>query len=112
MNKRERIEQEIEKTLECFDRAEHLKVDPYFYTRLQARIKDIEKRKRFSWQEMLSVKALRPILLTAIVVLNIFTAMMVFQGTDRRTDTREQCLTDFAEEYSLDLESGSSQILE
>ena len=112
MMKQEKIEQEIVKTLECFETAERLKADPYFYRRLQARIKGNEKQKRFSLQGILSAKALRPALITAIVVLNIFTAMMVFKGTDGRIDSRDQYLTAFAEEYSLDLNSVSSYIFE
>lgn len=105
MTKNENIEQEIERTLLCFDEAERLKADPFFYTRLQTRIKDLEERKGFSLQGLLNVKVLRPALLTLVIVMNIVTTFVVFQKVDRQTDYRDQYLTSFAEEYSLNQES-------
>ena len=38
MERKERIEREILKTMECFNQAEHIEADPFFFTRLQARL--------------------------------------------------------------------------
>ena len=112
MKKNEKIEREIGKTLNCFDAAERLKVDPYFYTRLRTRIADEEGGRRSVLKGFFSLNVLRPAFLTVVLLLNILTAVMVFHKPRERTDNREQYLSAFAEEYSLDLDGKSSSLFE
>ncbi len=44
MNKKEKIEQKIRKTLDQFDHAEQLPPNPYFYTRVQARLEETRRQ--------------------------------------------------------------------
>ena len=112
MTESEKIEREIEKTLGCFDTAQRLKADPYFYTRLRARIADEEKGRRSILRGLFSPNMLRPVFLAVVVLLNLITAAIIFRGHYRTPNTRDRYLSAFAEEYSLDLDSESSSLFE
>jgi hypothetical protein len=103
MDKKTRIAEEVEKTLQCFEDFEKIEPNPFFLTRLKARIRSFEgEKERVSHSEW-SIRGLRPALLCLLVVINIFSAILVFQGKDSQTetDTRSQSIAAFAEEYSL-----------
>ncbi len=101
MNKKKKIEQEVEKTFRCFDHPEKLADNPFFYTRVKARI---EKRGQqtdrnlwpFGW------KILKPAFLVLIVVLNIFTITSYFTADQSKTSEHDQLLKTFAQEFALD----------
>lgn len=69
MNKQERIQSEIDKTLGLFDKKESLPPNPYFYTRVQQRINE-KSRKGFSLSAVL-----KPAFFTALVAINLTTAI-------------------------------------
>jgi len=102
MTKKEKIEQEVQKTLESFDQAEQLKSNPFFYTRLKARIDDLstQKRKIRGWEFAWGI--LKPALLFLIIVLNIFTATLFLKNRNSEYSSREQLLDAFAQELTLD----------
>ncbi|GAB4330505.1 MAG: hypothetical protein Kow0037_06290 [Calditrichia bacterium] len=67
MDRKKKIENEVRKTLELMDRDSGLPPDPYFYTRLSAKIEERE-------HSVKSVAALlRPALLIILFVLNVGT---------------------------------------
>ena len=103
MNKQERIEEEIEKTLHCFEEFETLEPNPFFLTRLKAKIRNSEAEQARSGESGWNVWSLRPILLSILVVLNLFSAILVYRGHERQTapDARAQYLAAFAQEYAL-----------
>ncbi len=68
MNKQEKIQNEIDKTLGMFEKKEPLPHNPYFYTRIQQRLSE-KTKKEFS---IFSV--LKPALFTALIALNLTTA--------------------------------------
>ncbi len=76
MNKKDTIEQEIQKTLDQIENTENLPPNPYFYTRVQARLE--ERRKK---QNVFSA-ILRPALLTALVAINLSTADLVLKRNE------------------------------
>jgi len=102
MTKKEKIEQEVQKTLEGFDQAERLKSNPFFYTRLKARIDDLhpQKQKIRGWE--LAWGILKPALLFLIIALNIFTATLFLKNRNNEYSSREQLLNAFAQELTLD----------
>ena len=69
MNKQEKIENEIDKTLGLFEKKKSLPPNPYFYTRIQQRLNERQKKK-FS---IFSV--LKPAFFTALIALNLTTAI-------------------------------------
>ncbi len=102
MERKEHIEQEVEKTLRCFETIENIESDPFFYTRLQAKIRDLEEKKKPARHPGFSIGYyLRPALLVLLVVFNILSAVLVFRGSDTQSDVRQYYLTTFADEYAL-----------
>jgi hypothetical protein len=69
MNKQEKIQNEIDKTLGMFEKKETLPPNLYFYTRVQQRLNERPK-KGFS---VFSV--LKPAFFTALIALNLTTAI-------------------------------------
>jgi hypothetical protein len=102
MNRKEKIELEVQKTLECFSHSERLKGNPFFYTRLKNRIDNssTQKRKTIGWEFAWGV--LKPILLLLIIVLNIFSATLFLKNRNSNYSSREQLLDALAKELALD----------
>lgn len=69
MNKQEKIQNEIDKTLGMFDKKEELPPNPYFYTRVQQRLNE-KSKKEFSISGVL-----KPAFFTALIALNLTTAI-------------------------------------
>jgi hypothetical protein len=86
MSKKEKIEQEIQKTLDQFENTEQLPPNPYFYSRVQARLKETGK------QQHIFSAILRPALLTTLVAVNLGTAYWYLTGNEQQSqiNTREQ----------------------
>ena len=102
MTKKEKIEQEVQKTLESFDQAERLKSNPFFYTRLKAKIDDLHSQKEKSQGWEFAWGILKPASLLLIIVLNIFTATLFLKNRNNEYLSREQMLDAFAQELTLD----------
>lgn len=101
MNKEDRIEQEIAKTLACLDNIENIEAGPYLYSRLRARLETpVEPREQW-YRQLLSKQMLRPAFLIVLVVVNLITAVLVLQNNRGRIDHRRVHLSAVAEEYSL-----------
>ena len=69
MNKKEKIENQIDKTFGMFDKKESLQPNPYFYTRVQQRLNEKSKR------EFSIFSILKPVFFIALVALNLTTAI-------------------------------------
>lgn len=104
MSRKKKIEQEVQKTLQCFDSAEKLEDNPFFYTRVKARIESSKKQTtknlgQFGWS------LLKPAFLVLIVVLNIVTVTFYVTSKQSQTSDQEQLLQAFAQEFTLDQSS-------
>jgi hypothetical protein len=92
------IEKEVEKTLQSFDRLQPLAHNPYFYTRLKARLKEVKQRKA-GWRPVL---ILRPVLVVLLALVNVYAAVLIWDnGNDTQTD-REAYVSALASEYALE----------
>jgi len=98
MSKKEKIEQEIQKTLQQFDNAEQLPPNPFFYTRVQARLEQSRKQHR------IISAVLKPALFTIVVVINLSTAVWYLDSSDQisQTDTRSELTEILAGDLKLD----------
>ncbi|MCP4402168.1 MAG: hypothetical protein GY801_33305 [bacterium] len=105
MTEKERIRQEVEKTLQCFDGIEKIEPRPFFFTRLKARINSTDAEKKRVKQSGWGFAALRPALLSLLIVLNFVSAIVIFRGNETRSDNRSEYLSAFAEEYSFTQET-------
>jgi hypothetical protein len=101
MKTRERIEEEVEKTLRCLDEIEEIEPSPFFSARLQAGIRELEEEKVSFLTRLFGVRGLRPALLGLMVVLNLVSAVLIWQRTHGRSTDRSQYLSALVEEYSL-----------
>jgi hypothetical protein len=101
MNKKEKIEQEIRKTLNHFEHAEKLSQNPYFYTRLQQRLEEKNKN--------IFDTVLKPALLTGLVAINLVTAVWYFSGDDQQVQStgRQALLEILASDLQLDNEQNN-----
>ncbi len=101
MDREERIKREVEKTLQCFEQAERLRGDPFFYTRLRARIDKLsgEQGGLRGWQGAWGL--VRTTSLVLLVALNIVTAAFYLKTDPLEADERSQLLSAFAQEYAL-----------
>ncbi len=98
MSRKEKIEQEIKKTLEQFDSAERLPPNPYFYTRVQARMEESRRQHR------IISAVLKPALFTILVAINLSTAVWYLGGSDQisQADTRAELTEVLAGDLKLD----------
>ncbi|MFZ5516675.1 MAG: hypothetical protein ACOY90_08560 [Candidatus Zhuqueibacterota bacterium] len=92
MNRKQKIEQEIEKTLGQFERAERLPSNPYFHTRVQARLNETPEPSG----------VLKPIFLAVLLTLNILTAVYFIGGGTSQSTARSDLLSEFAQEIGLE----------
>ena len=106
MDKKEKIEREIQKTLDQFENAEQLPPNPYFFTRVQARFEETGK------QQSVFSAILRPALLTALVFINLSTAIWYISGTNQteQFETRQELVEILASDLKLD--NNQSNILD
>ena len=65
MTSKEKIQQEIEQTMQCLDGAKRAEANPFLFTRIQARMSKNSNR----WEERTFSFISRPIIAVAIVVL-------------------------------------------
>ncbi len=85
MNKKEKIEQQINKTLDQFDHAEQLPPNPYFYTRIQTHLEQ-QQRQQNIYSAILKPAAL----FTVLIVINIGTAFWYLDGNEQSYETNSQ----------------------
>lgn len=99
MERQQKIAQEVEKTLDLLEHAERLTPDPFFFTRLQAQIK--EKQKKQAWRELTAI--LKPVFLVVLLTVNIITAVYLM-GTARYRATssaHSELKSEFAKEFGF-----------
>ena len=99
MEHEQKIIREVEKTLELLEQAERLKPNPFFFTRVQARIR--EKKKELAWQGLPGI--LKPVLLAILLAVNIFTAAYFLSTNKVETSStvRSELKSEFAQEFRL-----------
>jgi hypothetical protein len=102
MKNKDQIEQEVMKTLQCFEHREFIECNPFFSTRVLARIRHLaEEKKARSLRKVFSPSYLLSALLVLILALNIVSAIIIFRGSSDQMDVRDQYLTAFADEYAF-----------
>ena len=101
MNKKEKIEQEINKTLSQFEHKDSLPPNPYFFTRVQQRLN------KQPGNESTLLAFLKPALIIVLFVINIGTVIWYFNNgiTYNSFDKRQELI----EILSSDLNLGKDQ---
>lgn len=84
MNKKEKIEEEVKKTLGMLDQKESLPPNPYFYTRVQQRIKANSENNSTVW------RYLKPALLIILLLINVSTFIWYYNSSEDYYATENQ----------------------
>ena len=97
MNNKEKIEEEIRKTLVMFEQKESLPPNPYFYTRVQQRIKEHSANNFTLWG------FLKPALLSILLLINVGTFIWYFNSSEDyyATDTRQELIEILSSDLNL-----------
>ncbi|KAA3604181.1 MAG: hypothetical protein DWQ06_04835 [Calditrichaeota bacterium] len=102
MNRKNKIENEVKKTLSLLDEKEFLEHNEHFYTVLQAKINRLEDEKKVAvLKPKNSVGILRPAFLSLMFVANLVTFFFVAQNSESQDTETENLSGLFAQEYSL-----------
>lgn len=96
------INNEIEKTLQSWDNIERFEANPFLYTRIEQKIKNLETpperlNKSWIWQ---------PVLIAVIVVVNFFTIATAFSNNETQSSVYEV----IADQYNLSIEDNENGI--
>lgn len=98
MKKKEDIERQVSETLKVLDRIEKTGPDPFFYTRLKARLES-ETIESGSWSYKIKYA------LYATLVLLIINGFSIVKALEWREDyTEEASVNNFIENYHLDVD--------
>ena len=100
-NKNQHIEQEIEKTLDSYNKTEKIECSPFFYTRLMGNIESLEKKQKHKVFESDLIRLLRPTLLILIIILNIVSGIYFFNYTTEQSQERSQYIKSLSEEFTI-----------
>ncbi|PKP08341.1 MAG: hypothetical protein CVU09_16340 [Bacteroidetes bacterium HGW-Bacteroidetes-4] len=98
METNKNLNPEIEKTLASLNNIQKTKADPFFYTRLTAKLEREQEPRVWHW--FFDIPILRPALMLLFAVINLFTLMNWMQPKTENnsiSSTTEQ----FIEEYEL-----------
>jgi hypothetical protein len=99
--RKEQIDKEVEKTFQQLDRFERLGNDPFFYTRLQAQLKSVRNQHVPSGLVLFVTRNLRPAFLVLLLLLNLVSALIVFQNRNSASNSQTANISSFADEYSI-----------
>lgn len=101
MKAQKRIEQEVDKTIACFDQVERIESNPYFYVRVMGKILSREQQERYPVSWLPGMSLLRPVFPIAIAIVNLATVALVLKNGASDAENREAMLTSLAENYML-----------
>jgi hypothetical protein len=105
MTREEKIKEEVEKTLNSFDKTDSIEVNPFLYTRIAAQINTLSNKKslRESWLLKFGI-------IIFILVLNAAALINYFNGNSL-SKYRNDYLLSLNEEYSLSTNKDYKTIL-
>ncbi|NWF88666.1 MAG: hypothetical protein HXY50_04295 [Ignavibacteriaceae bacterium] len=101
MDKDQRIKEEVEKTISLLDKVEEINTNPFLFTRIKAELdskKDKSEKNSFEWV----FKFLRPAIIAALLLFNVYSVISFYQSSNSNGVTREQYLESISSEYEMD----------
>jgi hypothetical protein len=108
MNKREKIEREIDKAFGKFEKKDLLEPNPYFYTRIQQRLNE-RKRKKLNFSAIL-----KPAFFTALIAINAYTAVWYINLSDEYnySESNQGLVEIFSGDFNLENDQSDILIVE
>ena len=107
-NDKRNIQEKINKTLDVLDKVEKIETDPFFYTRLSARLEKQESKPGFDW--LFETPLLKPILVGFVLVVNII-SISHFVTAESTVLTDDEIVEMFNEEYFITQSSDSYSVI-
>jgi hypothetical protein len=98
MDKRKRVREEVEETMALMDQMETLDPGPYFYTRVEARLRGEEREARVRLLDLLGSRILKPALLALLLLINLFSAVY-FLVEPREAAPPDETYSSYASEW-------------
>jgi len=99
--KKNKIIEEIDKTLDSVSSFERYEGNPFLFTRIEAKINNIKEDSVNFSPAKKYILSLQPIILLLIISLNIWTAATFFSDRSDAATERDFELNNIIEEYSL-----------
>jgi hypothetical protein len=79
MDKQKRVQEEVEKTMSLLDRMQNLEAGPYFYTRVQARLRSKEREEKTKLPGFFSARVLKPAFLVLLLMINLISVFFFLE---------------------------------
>ena len=90
MDKQERIREEVEKTMSLLDQMQNLEADPYFYNRIEARLRSKERERKTKLLAFPVSGVLKPALLLLLLMINLISVFFLLKGSSETGLTGEK----------------------
>jgi hypothetical protein len=107
-NRKHKIENEIDKTLRLLDEIELVDPGPHFYSKLQNRIRNLDRKPGFTLNDLFSPVVLRPAFLVFLVLLNIVSVSFLVKETRYQSRVRQQHIEKLASEFMTGINSSDN----
>lgn len=110
MTGKDDIRREVEQTMASMDKMEILEAGPYFFQKVNARLRQHERQTLPGFLGWVNTVVLRPAVLTIIVLINLVSAVVMFRGGGGETtvSTTEKQIS-YAAAFVADYYLGDSQ---
>lgn len=93
MDKQKRAREEVEKTMSLLDRMENLEAGPYFYTRIEARLRSKEREEKTKLWGFPGARVLKPALLLLLLMINLISVFFFLKGSGHTGSAEEKYRT-------------------
>jgi len=94
------LDSEVIKALQSHDNLEDIKVNPFFYTRLQERLNSANIIERASFYKLIFGNLLAPVVLGLIIILNVITLVISVNKQEQNTVDRQTYIEEMTDDYS------------
>lgn len=101
MKKNQKIEEEVGKTISLLDKIEEIDANPFLFTRIKSEL-DSQKAKSEKNSIEMIFRILRPVLIAALLLFNVYSVISFYQASSSNEQTRQRYLESIASEYEMD----------
>lgn len=101
MSDKKRIEQEVEKTLDCLDHFRRIQPTASFSERVISKMYNPDRQGRRSFRPGLGSLSLRPALLLILLLLNLISVYFSLRESGPTRHSRGEYIVSLADEYNL-----------
>ena len=104
MDKKQKILDEVKKTISLLDDVKNIEPNPFLYTRIKARL-DVNEKVKVSSSKELVFKILQQVVFAVLFLFNVYSVISYLNAGSENEQTRQTFINNIVSEYSLDTES-------